>query len=202
MESFKRYYYRLLNLMIAWRARMKSLFNLNFIYWLSLYEEGNLTYAAESTNISFNLASVRILSSFEMSIETYYSLENHIITAWADSGRATICTLYLSKRMLVSHSYLKLFTTLIRKSAVTRLNRSERVFQAALSCPRFWQQLGEAPNCVIEVVNIKEDMQVTDIREKNRLSLLIQSTLILQHCRAKKFGVMSCVRCVAKTTRR
>ncbi|MCK6264919.1 LysR family transcriptional regulator [Vibrio sp. ZSDE26] len=139
-------------------------FNLNLVYYfIAIYEEGNLTYAADRLNItqpslSANLKRLREEYRDLLFVRKSYTLEP---TPFANE----LYPILKQAFELVSHSLPstrrfepKECTGTFRIAAINISN--------CVLLPQILDNIQEAaPNCVIEVVNIKEDM-FTDIREK------------------------------------
>ncbi|MGF1694143.1 LysR family transcriptional regulator [Vibrio lamellibrachiae] len=139
-------------------------FNLNLVYYfVAIYEEGNLTYAADRLNISqpslsANLKRLREEYRDVLFVRKSYTLEP---TPFANE----LYPVLKQALKLVSHSLpsTKQFepkecTNTFRIAAINISN--------CVLLPKILDNIQEsAPNCVIEVVNIKEDM-FADIREK------------------------------------
>ncbi|WP_192890532.1 LysR family transcriptional regulator [Vibrio bathopelagicus] len=148
-------------------------FNLNLIYYfIAIYEEGNLTYAAERLNISQPSLSAHLKQLRDeyrdlLFVRKSYTLEP---TPLAND----LYSIFKQAHKIISHSLPETHDFEPKKCSYT-FRIAAMSISSSVTLPQVLDRIQkEAPDCVIEIVNIKEDM-ATDIREK-KIDLVVDLT--------------------------
>ncbi|MFS1461201.1 LysR family transcriptional regulator [Vibrio lentus] len=148
-------------------------FNLNLIYYfIAIYEEGNLTYAAERLNISQPSLSAHLKQLRDEYRDLLFVRKSYTLEPTPVAN--DLYPIFKQAYKLVSHSLPETHDFDPQECSYTFRIAAMSISSSAI-LPKILDKIQkEAPNCVIEVVNIKEDM-VTDIREK-KIDLVVDLT--------------------------
>ncbi|MFZ3407198.1 LysR family transcriptional regulator [Vibrio chagasii] len=174
-------------------------FNLNLIYYfIAIYEEGNLTYAAERLNISQPSLSAHLKQLRDEYRDLLFVRKSYTLEPTPVAN--DLYPIFKQAHKLVSHS-LPETHDFEPKACHYTFRIAAMSVSSSVILPKVLDKIQqEAPNCVIEIVNLKEDM-ATDIREK-KIDLVVDltnahSTLLSQ----KIWSDELCVVCSQNHTR-
>lgn len=172
-------------------------FNLNLIYYfIAIYEEGNLTYAAERLNISQPSLSAHLKQLRDEYRDLLFVRKSYTLEPTPVANG--LYPIFKEAHKLVSHSLPETHDFEPKECNYTFRIAAMSV-SSSIILPRILDRIQkEAPNCVIEVVNIKEDM-VTDIREK-KIDLVVDLTNA--HPTLQSHEIWGDELCVAKSIHR
>ncbi|CDT29326.1 Transcriptional regulator [Vibrio coralliirubri] len=148
-------------------------FNLNLIYYfIAIYEEGNLTYAAERLNISQPSLSAHLKQLRDEYRDLLFVRKSYTLEPTPVAN--DLYPIFKQAHKLVSHS-LPETHDFDPKECIHTFRIAAMSISSSVTLPQVLDRIQkEAPDCVIEIVNIKEDM-ATDIREK-KIDLVIDLT--------------------------
>ena len=148
-------------------------FNLNLIYYfIAIYEEGNLTYAAERLNISQPSLSAHLKQLRDEYRDLLFVRKSYTLEPTPIAN--DLYPIFKQAHKLVSHSLPETHDFEPQECSYT-FRIAAMSISSSVTLPQVLDRIQkEAPDCVIEIVNIKEDM-VTDIREK-KIDLVVDLT--------------------------
>ncbi|MGI9888720.1 LysR family transcriptional regulator [Vibrio chagasii] len=148
-------------------------FNLNLIYYfIAIYEEGNLTYAAERLNISQPSLSAHLKQLRDEYRDLLFVRKSYTLEPTPVAN--DLYPVFKQAHKLVSHSLPETHDFEPKECSYT-FRIAAMSISSSVILPQILDRIQEeAPECVIEVVNIKEDM-ATDIREK-KIDLVVDLT--------------------------
>ncbi|WP_017632442.1 LysR family transcriptional regulator [Vibrio sp. 624788] len=148
-------------------------FNLNLIYYfIAIYEEGNLTYAAERLNISQPSLSAHLKQLRDEYRDLLFVRKSYTLEPTPVAN--DLYPIFKQAHKLVSHSLPETHDFEPKECSYT-FRIAAMSISSSVTLPQVLDRIQkEAPDCVIEIVNIKEDM-ATDIREK-KIDLVVDLT--------------------------